>query len=240
MRFVPLTFPSDSLLAVQWRKPLWASWAIGLWLIVFHIATALQTEQAFQALVMERTSPFRRLVGGQVSGLVTDGQWWRLASSIWVHVDGLHLTLNVVALVGLGRLLEPWIGARRLLGWFCIGGIFASLCSHLTGVQASDGASGGAFALLGALVWLGMDSRVALDAEATWILGWPLRALAALNILLPLFLPFLDGVGHIAGFVAGGFLLSLSRRTGFISALLDLCAIGVVGLASTWALFQVF
>jgi rhomboid protease GluP len=179
---------------------------------------------------------FRERIGGQVAGLIEQGEWWRLASSIGVHVDGLHLLFNLVAVLGLGRILEPWIGARRLVGWFCLGGLLGSLGSHLAGVSISDGASGGAFALLGALVCLGLDRELGLDSEAAWLLKTPVRLLAGVNLLLPLVLPFLDGVGHLAGFVTGFALVGIHRRWGLGALLLDLGASAVVGIGMLWAL----
>ena len=127
-----------------------------------------------------------------------------------------------------GDVLEPWFGARKLIGLFCAGGLFASLCSHLAGVQASDGASGGAFALLGALVFLSVDLKLAMDEEVSWLLRGPVRWLAGLNLVLPIGLTFLDGVGHLGGFVAGIGLLWVSYRHRASATVLETCAISVV------------
>jgi rhomboid protease GluP len=198
--------------------------------------TATTVRPFWEALVFQRTPLFRERIGGQVAGLIEQGEWWRLASSIGVHVDGLHLLVNLVAILGLGRVLEPWIGARRLVGWFCLGGLLGSLGSHLAGVSVSDGASGGAFALLGALVCLGLDAELGLDSEAAWLLKTPVRLLAGVNLLLPLVLPFLDGIGHLAGFVAGFALVGIHRRWGPVALVLDLVASTMVGVGMLWAL----
>jgi len=190
----------------------------------------------WEAMVFERTPLFRTRLGGQVSVLVEQGEWWRLASSIGVHVDGLHLLLNLVAIMGLGRVLEPWIGARRLVGRFCVGGLVASLGSYLAGMSISDGASGGAFALLGALVCLGLDSSIRFEAETAWLLKTPIRVLAGLNLLLPLVLPFLDGIGHLVGFITGFALIGIHRRFGVSAVVVDLTGSAVVGIGMLWAL----
>ena len=238
MRLEPLTFQSETPIQIDWHARLTASWFLVVVLGSVHLLTAPLAGAGFSALVLERTALFRSQLGGQVDDLVAAGELWRLASSVALHVDGLHLFVNLVALIGLGRLLEPWIGGFRLLGWFCAGGIFASACSHLSGIEASDGASGGAFALLGALVLLGWDAKLEFEPETAWMLRSPVRWLAALNLVLPLFLTFLDGVGHFAGFVVGMGLLVLARRWPAAAALLDLCSIGVVACSLSWALLQ--
>lgn len=234
MRFEALTFPSNRPLAVDWVAPLRASWGVCSCLLLAHLVTAMVVTGSWQALFFERTPLFRARIGGQVASLISQGEWWRLASSIGVHVDGLHLGFNLLAIVGLGRLLEPWIGARRLLGWFCMGGLVGSLSSFLFGVALSDGASGGAFALLGALVALSFDSSIELESETAWLLKGPVRLLAFVNLLLPLLVPFLDGVGHFGGFVCGIGLVEISRRSGVASLLLDLGGLAVVGIGLLW------
>ena len=236
MRFAALTFPSDRPLAVDWARPLRGSWGLCSCLLITHVMTAFLVAGSWQALFVERTPLFRAQIGGQVSSLVTQGEWWRLVSSIGVHVDGLHLVFNIIAILGLGRLLEPWIGTKRLLAWFCIGGLLGSLSSFFAGVALSDGASGGAFALLGALVAMSFDSSLDLEEEAGWLLRGPVRWLAAVNLFLPLLLPFLDGVGHLGGFVCGIGLVLASRRSGIAAMALDLVGITVVGIGLLWAL----
>ena len=106
MRFAALTFPSDRPLAVDWARPLRGSWGLCSCLLITHVMTAFLVAGSWQALFVERTPLFRAQIGGQVSSLVTQGEWWRLVSSIGVHVDGLHLVFNIIAILGLDELSE--------------------------------------------------------------------------------------------------------------------------------------
>ncbi len=115
----------------------------------------------------------------------------------------IHLSLNAIALVSLGRLIEPWVGSIRWLSWFILGGLSGSLASHFAGVVQSDGASGGAFALLGAAAVIGLRVRDRLDPREATLMGPVIWGFLVLNLVLPMFLPFIDSVGHVGGLVMG-------------------------------------
>lgn len=166
---------------------------------------------AWLAWAAER--PVRDLiaVGGQYLPLV-EREPWRLATSVLLHVDVLHLGFNLVALALMGRLLEPWVGGARFAAAFCAGGVAGSVASHLAGLAQSDGASGGIFALLGAAAVLGRRHRASLSDEDRRLYGRSLWVAIGLNLLLSLPLPFLDMTAHLGG-LAVGLTLGTSWRT---------------------------
>ena len=47
--------------------------------------------------------------------ILDGGQYYRMLSCVFLHGDGMHLTLNMVALFGLGRLCEAIYGKGRFL-----------------------------------------------------------------------------------------------------------------------------
>jgi len=155
------------------------------------------------ALFLERTVQMRVMAGGQYGPLVWDGQIWRLVRSVGLHADALHLLVNCVAIGVLGRLIEPWVGAVRMAWWFSLAGVAGSVASQLAGLTQSDGASGGAFGLLGALIVLGWRHREQIiEADRPIITRW-LPVFLVLNIVLSLILPFVDAIGHLGGLGAG-------------------------------------
>ncbi|MBX2797233.1 MAG: rhomboid family intramembrane serine protease [Myxococcales bacterium] len=154
-------------------------------------------------LLLPRPLDLRVHVGGQFSPLVWDGDVWRLATSVMLHADALHLALNAMALAALGRLLEPWLGGVRFLAWFALGGVGGSLASHWTGVVQSDGASGGAFALLGVAVVVGLRWRTYMPPEDQALMGPWLWAFLVLNLVLSFAVPVVDAVGHLGGLIVG-------------------------------------
>ena len=205
--------PSDiATRQAQARIP--ATTGLCLTLILTHLATGLwrvvqHGDPWFSALVLERGNGFRRAVGGQTWRLVESGEVWRLVSSVFLHVDLAHLVFNVLALWALGRMLEPLVGGWRWGTWVVIGGFSGSVASHLAGVPRSDGASGAAFALLGAAVVVGWRHR---DAWVGWdrrLYGEVLWALVVVNLILGFWMPSVDGVAHVGGLGAGLILAGL-------------------------------
>ncbi|MBA2321021.1 MAG: rhomboid family intramembrane serine protease [Deltaproteobacteria bacterium] len=152
--------------------------------------------------IAERTARQRIAAGGMYAPLVENGAIWRLWTCLFVHVDLVHLLSNTVALWVLGRILEPMVGGWRLSAWFLAGGVVGASLSKAVGHVASDGASGGAFALLGAAVVLGFRYRRELPPDDARLLGPVLGAFLALNLLLSL-LPFIDLVAHLGGLATG-------------------------------------
>lgn len=157
----------------------------------------------WQAWFADRPTGFRIAVGGQHTARLVRGEAWRIATSVLLHVDALHLTMNALSLWALGRVLEPVLGAARFLAWFVLGGILGSLGSWFVGVLASDGASGGGFALLAAAAWLGLRHRTAWDPEDQRFMGPVLLAFLVLNLIAGCFIPGIDNVGHTSGLLAG-------------------------------------
>lgn len=154
-------------------------------------------------MFLDRDLQLRVSVGGQYRAFVDGGEGWRLATSVLLHGDALHLLVNVLALLGLGRILEPWVGGTRFLAWFALGGVLGSGLSHAMGLVQSDGASGGAFALLGAAAVLGWRSRDRLSVDDRRLLGPVLWAFIVGNVLLSFLLPFVDAAGHLGGLFTG-------------------------------------
>ncbi len=185
------------------------TWALVGLMLAVHVVGGLYQVSAFafdtpaEALVWSRTDRLRTALGGQNAGMIWSGDAHQLWTSVMVHTDLLHLITNVVAIYALGRLLEPILGGRRFWAWFWVGGVLASLSSWGAGVVQSDGASGGAFALLGAAAVIGSELRKDLVPEDARLVGPMLWFFLGLNLFLSVVLPFVDLVAHLAGLLAG-------------------------------------
>ncbi len=200
--------PRDRPREIGWEAPLRATWALVALLVAVHVGSAVHQMVTHdvswsRALLFGRDVRFRVAVGGQYRVLVESGQAWRLVTSTLLHADALHLAVNAVAIASLGRLLEPWVGALRWASWFAIGAVGGSVASQLAGVTQSDGASGGAFALLGAALVLGARLRGELEPSDARLMGPVLWGFTALNAVLSVVLPFIDAVGHLGGLAVG-------------------------------------
>ena len=143
------------------------------------------------------------VLGAKVNARIDHGEWWRLISSIFVHVGILHLIVNLYALFVLGRLVENGLGRRRFLVLFVAAGLCGSAASYGLGPPASAGASGAIFGLLGgALAW-GAKYRKAIPPRllahlALALVPWLLIALAYGYTTRSV-----DNAAHLGGLAAG-------------------------------------
>jgi membrane associated rhomboid family serine protease len=150
------------------------------------------------------------VAGGAVAPwLVRDGEWWRLASAVFLHFDLKHLIGNTSALLFLGPPLASQIGHLRTFVLFVATGVAGNVVSQVLGSEAAvkAGASGGVCGLLGALAGVAL-SRIAAaeDARARRPAWQTLGALVALFGMMVGFEPGRDHYAHVGGVVAGLFL----------------------------------
>jgi membrane associated rhomboid family serine protease len=150
--------------------------------------------------------------GGSVGPRTTNGEWWRLVTSLFVHSGVLRLLANVIGVVSVGFMLERLVGPVALAVTFVAAGVMAGiaeLSAHQ--IAVNSGAAGAIFGVYGLLA-----------ASAIWGIYRPSPAtipLAALKGLVPGAFVFLtvdvlthglhsDGrlVGLATGFVAGAIL----------------------------------
>jgi membrane associated rhomboid family serine protease len=66
-----------------------------------------------------------------------NGQVWRLVTATFLHASLPHLALNLIGMIQLGRMVEPWYGARQFLA-ICLG--LGSL-GNLAGMMMRQGAA---------------------------------------------------------------------------------------------------
>jgi rhomboid protease GluP len=143
-------------------------------------------------------------MGGRVTGLVARGQTWRLVSGIFLHGGLLHLMLNVVGIVALGRLAEAIWGPGRMILLFALSGLGGSIASQLAGVPRSVGASGAIFGLLGALWAFGLLQRASLPHTLGVGLRRGVGAAIVMNLALGITLwMIVDNFAHLGGLIVG-------------------------------------
>lgn len=138
---------------------------------------------------------------------------WMFLTSIFLHGGFEHLLYNMFALVLFGSILEKIISGKNFLIIFFISGLFASFGSFLF-YDASLGASGAIFGLLGALAILRPRMTV-------WVAGIPMPMIFAIFIwaagdLLGMFVPSgVANAAHLVGLAVGIFFgLKLKNQYG--------------------------
>jgi membrane associated rhomboid family serine protease len=97
--------------------------------------------------------------GANYAPRTTNGEWWRLIATTFVHAGMLHLFATIAGLVPLGLILERAVGRVTFATMYIAAGIAASVVSLWTTspLSVSVGASGAIFGiyglLLASLIW---------------------------------------------------------------------------------------
>lgn len=87
---------------------------------------------------------------GKVNEFIADGEYYRLFTSMFLHLDLSHMLLNGFALYIFGRDVEALFGTARFAVIYLLGGLSGSLASFVFTDALSVGASGAIFAIFGA------------------------------------------------------------------------------------------
>ncbi|QGV79599.1 rhomboid family intramembrane serine protease [Streptomyces ficellus] len=164
---------------------------IGLNVLVFvlgQISPALIDEMVLIGFAFD--SDLHRVVG------VADGEWYRLATSVFLHQEIWHIAGNMLLLWLLGGTLEEELGRVRYLTLYLLSGLAGSALTYLIAAenQGSLGASGAIYGLLGASVVL--MRRLKRDLR-------PILALVAFNLVITFARDGIAWEAHIGGLVAG-------------------------------------
>lgn len=127
---------------------------------------------------------------------VAEGQWYRLVTSMFTHQEIWHIAFNMLGLWWLGGPLEAALGRARYLALYVLSGLAGSALTYVVADpdQASLGASGAIFGLLGATAVL--MRRLNYDMR-------PVIALLALNMLFTFTWSGIAWEAHVGGLVAG-------------------------------------
>jgi membrane associated rhomboid family serine protease len=102
--------------------------------------------------------------GASLGPLTTNGEWWRLLTSTFLHTSLFHLMLSIAIVLQLGAILERLIGRVAFGAVYVSAGVFAGLISLSSRpVAVSIGSPGAIFGLYGLLIatlmWQWFDRR---------------------------------------------------------------------------------
>src|SRR5260221_9513868 len=91
--------------------------------------------------------------GASFGPRTTNGEWWRLVTSMFVHPGLISLLVNIASLVQIGVILERLLGRLTFAAVYLAARGFASLVSlSLFPMAVSIGAAGAIFGLYGLLL----------------------------------------------------------------------------------------
>jgi rhomboid protease GluP len=181
-------------------------------------------------------------LGVNFGPLTLSGQWWRLATYMFLHGGFLHIAFNMWCLLDLGALCESLYGRATFAAVYLITGVAGGVASvGWRPLGATVGASGAIFGLAGALVasfYLGEFSLPRDAIKAT------LRSLAffvVINVVLSGVIPGVDNACHIGGLISGMILGALiavvapgrdqvAQRFGVIALVAVIVIVSAVGV----------
>ena len=134
--------------------------------------------------------------GGTYYPGVSDGAYWQLLTSTFTHVEILHIGFNMFALWVLGPQVEHLFGRARFIALYLLSGLAGSALVYATApqLQATLGASGAIFGLMGALLVVAIRTRTSVQSVLVWI---------AINAVITLTVPNISWQGHLGGFIGG-------------------------------------
>ena len=179
--------------ALPLSKPVVTWVLLGIIVVVFVVETLAGGSMDPEVLVR---------MGAKVNPLIAAGQYWRLFTSMFLHIGIWHLVFNGYALIIIGTELERILGPGRFLVIYLLSGLFGSLASYAFSSSLSAGASGAIFGLIGALAAFFALHRQRLGA-------WGQRRLinVAFLIIINLFFGLtrtgIDNMAHLGGLVCG-------------------------------------
>jgi len=161
-------------------------------------------------------------------------QWWRFVTPMFVHVNVIHIAVNMYSLWILGPYVEKIYGSARFVVFWVLTGIAGVVASYLTVRPAlagsglgrfvfksvdspSAGASGALFGLVGVLFVFGIKFRHELPEGFKRAFGTGLIPVIMINLFIGfLGRSFIDNAAHLGGMLSGAALALLVdyRRPG--------------------------
>lgn len=137
------------------------------------------------------------------------GQWYRILTSMFIHLDFTHIFNNMVGLLILGEVIETAIGHWKYLGLYMGSGILSNLVCLWSGYyynRLSVGASGAIYGLTGAILALRIFFREKVPGLS---LGWMIW-MVVFSVVESFTTEGVNNIGHISGLITGFLLIFLA------------------------------
>ena len=176
------------------RESTWVSWSLlGINIVVWLAMTAAGGSTEGEVLLA---------FGAKYGPAILSGEYWRLFTSMFLHIGLMHLGFNSYALYALGPEVERFFGRGRFLVIYLLSGVLSSITSYLISSNLAAGASGAIFGLVGALAAFYLHEREALGTLGRRRLN-NLVSVVVVNLIIGFTVPNIDNAAHIGGLVVG-------------------------------------
>lgn len=155
-KYDPEKYSHGSGVRISYKKPRVTYALIALNVLVWLLITAA----AWRGVDISSLLSMHR-------GAVSEGEWYRIITSMFTHEEFFHLASNCYALFIYGMLLEPAIGKGRFLAVYFTGGLLGNALTFALMGNPSIGASGAIFGLLGAVIAIHFINPTAMSRAMT-------------------------------------------------------------------------
>jgi membrane associated rhomboid family serine protease len=128
---------------------------------------------------------------------VSEGEWYRLITSAFLHASLIHLAFNMLMLWWFGQALEAALGRARFLGVYLVSALAGAAGALLLSGEfvLTVGASGAVFGILGA--------GLVLERRQIYVFGGGALVVVVLNIVFTFAVSNISIGGHLGGLVGG-------------------------------------
>lgn len=142
--------------------------------------------------------------GANFPPLTGNGQWWRLVTSMFLHVGLIHLAVNMYALYNLGPIIERLFGNVGFFILYMLSGISGSLASYAFSTGGtSAGASGAIFGLFGGMLAFTVGQHGAVPPRFLASIRNNAILFGLINLGIGYAIPNVDNSAHLGGLAAG-------------------------------------
>lgn len=151
--------------------------------------------------------------GAAYGPLISKGEYYRLFTCMFLHFGIAHLANNMLVLYVIGDNLEAAVGKIRYFLIYFLGGVGGNLLSYLEDRNApnppvSAGASGGVFAIVGAMIYVLLVNKGRLEDLTIC----QMVIMAAFSLYLGYTSQGVDNTAHVGGLICGFLLAVLLYR----------------------------
>ncbi|MFB4161414.1 rhomboid family intramembrane serine protease [Geomicrobium sp. JSM 1781026] len=132
---------------------------------------------------------------------IAAGEWWRLITPVFLHVDLFHMLFNSFALFLFGPPIEKMVGKYRFVLFYLLTAVIANIVTfYLQPLGYRHvGASGAIYGLLGMYVYMMIFRKELIDAASRQIV----TVMVVIGIIMTFLNPRINILAHIIGLVAG-------------------------------------